>query len=278
MIDINYLKNTKHFFLFAGPCAIESEELALETAKKISEITTKLNIPFIYKSSFEKANRTSVNSFHGVGIELGLQILKKVKQQYNVPIITDVHECWQVDRIIEFNKEFHVIDILQIPSLLAKQTPLLLKCGESGLIVNIKKPQFGNHTTMKHACDKVKSTGNNNIVLMERGSLMGYNSLVYDIRNIIFMKKDNPDVLIGCDVTHMCQIPNIDSYSHGNRELIKYYAKCSIATNCVDGLFMEVHPDPPSAKCDSTNQLYLSDLEQLLSDLIKLNNVSKQLH
>jgi 2-dehydro-3-deoxyphosphooctonate aldolase (KDO 8-P synthase) len=276
MMDFEYLKNASPFFLLAGPCSIESEEHALYMAGELVKITKRLGIPFVYKSSFEKANRTSIHSFKGIGINAGLNILKLIKQKYNIPIITDVHECWQVDKIVEFNKEFDtVVNILQCPSYLARQTPLLLKIGESGLGVNIKKPQFGNSVTMEHAFEKVTSTGNNNIILTERGNMFGYDQLIVDFTNLVNMRK-NKDALICCDCTHSVQQPNRGISTHGQRDMVPTMARCAVATG-VHGIFLEVHDKADQALSDSSNQLFLKDLEPLLIELINISNASNGL-
>ncbi len=260
--------NLKHnnFFLLAGPCAIENREHSIFMVEKILNITNKLDIPFIYKSSFEKANRSSLSSYHGIGIDGGLEILKEIKTRFNVPIITDVHETNQIHKVAE------VADIIQIPAFLCRQTPLLLEAGRTGKWINIKKGQLSNHLTMKQAYDKVLSTGNNNIILTDRGNMYGYDDLVVDYRNLVYMR-ENKDALICMDVTHSLQQPNRGIFTHGQRDLVPYIARAAVAVG-IDGLFMEVHNDPQNALCDSATQLHIDSLEPLLTELINISNVT----
>lgn len=270
MSDLNFidtsfltLKKDKPFFII-GCCSIESREHALYMCEEIKKICDKLEVQFVYKSSYEKANRTSLNSFHGLGIEEGLSILKEVKETYNIPVCTDIHSIEQIQPVSE------IVDILQLPSFLGRQSKLHIELGNTGRIINLKKPQFGSAETMKHAYDKVASTGNTQILLTERGSTYGPTDLVVDFRLFPQMKKNNPDALIVYDCTHSVQIPNTTNVTLGQRDMIPYLARASMATGAVDGLFIECHDNPPDAKSDAACQLYLSDLEGLLTQLIDI--------
>lgn len=255
----------KNFFLFAGPCAIESRDHALSMAHSLNRTCRRLNIPYVYKSSFEKANRSSLSSFHGLGIDKGLEILAEVKEALDLPIITDVHETQQVEKVAK------VADVIQIPAFLCRQTKLLLEAGRSGKWVNIKKGQFCNHLTMKQAYEKVLSTGNNKIILTERGNMHGYDDLVVDFRNLVYMRENK--ALTCYDATHSLQQPNRGTYTHGQRDLVPYMARAAVAVG-TNGLFMEVHDNPCEAKCDSATQLDLKDVEPLLEELLNIYHVS----
>jgi 2-dehydro-3-deoxyphosphooctonate aldolase (KDO 8-P synthase) len=266
---INNLTNNDKFFLIAGPCVIESEEHCLYMADKIGQICAKLGIFYIFKASFDKANRTSIDSNRGPGIDKGLQILQKVKDTYNVPICTDVHESWQCELVAK------VADIIQIPAFLCRQTDLLLAAGLTGKCVNVKKGQFCNDKTMQNAYDKVKSTGNHNIILTDRGTMLGYDDLVVDFRNLVKMR-ENKGALIVQDITHSLQQPNRGNFTHGLRYLIPTIARAAIAVG-VNGIFMEVHDDPEKALSDATTQWRLDKLEILLEELLKIHEVSNGL-
>jgi len=266
---MNLLLNNKQFFLIAGPCVIESEEHCLFMCKNIKEICDKLNIQYIFKASFDKANRTSINSFRGYGLEAGLKILKKVKDTYNVPICTDVHESNQCSKVAE------VCDILQIPAFLCRQTDLLLASAETGKYINVKKGQFCNDKTMENAYQKILSSGNNKIILTERGNMFGYDDLIVDFRNLVKMRT-NVDALIVQDCTHSLQQPNRGIVTEGLRYLIPTIARCAVVTG-VHGLFMEVHDNPIMALSDSATQWPLDKLEELLIELLSIRNVTKGL-
>jgi 2-dehydro-3-deoxyphosphooctonate aldolase (KDO 8-P synthase) len=253
----------KNKFIIAGPCVIESEEIVMQTAGELQKICSSLNLVFIFKASFDKANRTSVDSFRGPGLEKGLAILEKVKKKFSVPILTDIHEPGQAKSAAE------VCDILQIPAFLCRQTDLLVAAGKTKKIVNIKKAQFLSGNDMSHPVKKVLSTGNKEILLTERGNMFGYNNLVVDFRNIIDMQKSGFPVVM--DVTHSLQKPGgHGNSSGGNREYAPYIAKAAVAVG-VDGLFFEVHPDPAKARSDADNQIPLSEFKKLLegSGMIK---------
>ena len=261
------IPNIKHtdssnFFLIAGPCIVESEEMTMAIAKRVQEITDRLQIPFIFKASYRKANRSRMDSFTGIGDEPSLMILKKIKDTLNVPLLTDIHESNEAAFAAQ------VADVLQIPAFLCRQTDLLVAAGKTGKVVNIKKGQFLSPDAMKFAVDKVRGTGNNNVMLTERGSMFGYQDLIVDYRGIGVMKKNNCPVVL--DVTHSLQQPNQSSGVTGGRpELIETIAKAGIAVG-VDGIFIETHPDPKNALSDGANMLQLDLLEGLLVKLIRV--------
>ena len=250
------------FSLIAGPCSIESEELVLEVAGKMKEITDQLGISYTFKASFDKANRTSIDAFRGPGLEKGLQILKKVKDTYQLPICTDIHEAWQAEPVAE------VADIIQIPAFLCRQTDLLVAAAKTGKCINIKKAQFLAPWDMKNCVEKVKQSGNDNVMLCERGTSFGYNTLVVDMTGLRVMKEFGvPDIF---DATHSVQKPGGNGTSTGgNREYVEYLAKAAIAVG-VDGLFMETHPNPDNAKSDGPNMVPLDEMKELLEKLQKI--------
>lgn len=252
------------FTLYAGPCVIESEELVLNVAKEISDICKRLEIPYVFKASFDKANRTSINSFRGPGLEEGLRILKKVKDKYGLPVITDIHESWQAEPVAK------VADVLQIPAFLCRQTDLLVAAAKTGKKINVKKAQFLAPWDMKNVINKLKEAGCSDIMLCERGSCFGYNNLVVDMTGIIEMKKLGVPVVF--DATHSVQKPGgKGNATGGNREYVEYLAKAAITCGA-DHLFMEVHPDPDNAKSDGPNMVKLDDLEEMLKRVIKVYN------
>ena len=255
------------FFLIAGPCAIESEQLALDTAFRLREITARLDIPFIYKSSFDKANRSSIDSFRGPGMEEGLRILQKVKDETGVPVLTDVHEDTDIQAVAE------VVDVLQTPAFLCRQTNYITRVASAGLPVNIKKGQFLSPWEMKNVSDKARSTGNEQIMVCERGASFGYNNLVSDMRSLAVMRETGCPVVF--DGTHSVQLPggHGDS-SGGQREFIPVLARAAIAVG-VSGLFMETHPDPANAKSDGPNAWPLDRMEELLITLKNLDEATK---
>ncbi len=247
------------FQLIAGPCVIESEEMALHIASRMKEITDQLGIPYTFKASFDKANRTSIGSFRGPGIEEGLRILQKVKDCYGVPVCTDIHEAWQAEPAAR------VCDILQIPAFLCRQTDLLVAAAQTGKCINIKKAQFLAPWDMKNCLQKVRQSGNNNVMLCERGTSFGYNTLVVDMTGLRVMKDMGVPVIF--DATHSVQKPGGNGTSTGgNREYVEYLAKAALAVG-VDGLFMETHPDPDNAKSDGSNMVPLGQMKLLLEKL-----------
>ncbi len=255
------------FFLIAGPCVIESEKLALETAGQLQAITTRLGIPFIYKSSFDKANRSSKDSFRGPGLQEGLRILQKVKDEVGVPVLTDVHEDTDIGAVAE------VADVLQTPAFLCRQTNFIIRVASAGLPVNIKKGQFLSPWEMKNVADKAMSTGNTQIMVCERGSSFGYNNLVSDMRSLAVMRDTGCPVVF--DGTHSVQLPGgRGDSSGGQREFIPVLVRAAVAVG-IAGLFMETHPDPANAKSDGPNAWPLDRMEPLLKTLMKLDEVTK---
>lgn len=251
-----------NFFLMAGPCAIEGEEMAMEIAGRIVEITKKLNIPYIFKGSYRKANRSRLDSFTGIGDEKALAILGRVAKTYDVPVVTDIHAATEAEMAAGF------VDVLQIPAFLCRQTDILVAAAKTGKVVNIKKGQFLSAEAMQFAVNKVRESGNENIILTERGTTFGYQDLVVDYRGIPVMKKMNVPVVL--DITHSLQQPNQASgVTGGKPELIETIAKAGIAVG-VDGIFIETHPEPSKAKSDGANMLKLDLLEGLLEKLIRI--------
>ena len=256
------------FFLIAGPCVIESEALALETAGFLKEVTDKLEIPFIYKSSFDKANRSSHTSFRGLGMEKGLEILSKVKSQIGVPVLTDVHEDTPMDEVAD------VVDVLQTPAFLCRQTNFIERVMAPGKPVNIKKGQFLSPWDMEQVFKKAKATGNDQIFLCERGASFGYNNLVSDMRSLAVMNQWAPVVF---DATHSVQLPGGQGASSGGqREFVPVLARAALAVG-VAGLFMETHPNPDVAKSDGPNSMPMHEIEPLLAALKRIDAVTKSL-
>jgi len=270
MIEIRNIKlgSNLPFVLIAGPCVVESEKITLSAAEQIKKITSKLGIPFIFKSSYKKANRTSIKSFKGMGDSEAIKILRKVKKDLELPLLTDVHSVAEVTNVAEF------ADVLQIPAFLCRQTELLIAAGESGKAVNIKKGQFLAPEDMKHAIEKIESTGNKKILLTERGSSFGYNNLVVDMRSLVIMKDFGYPIVM--DATHSVQLPGSGGKTGGQPRFIKPLAKAAAAIG-IDALFLEVHPDPASALSDADSQLPLNDLESLLVEIQKIDALSKKL-
>jgi 2-dehydro-3-deoxyphosphooctonate aldolase (KDO 8-P synthase) len=261
---IPHIKHTSsgNFFLIAGPCVVESESLVFEVARTLQEITNQLQIPFIFKASYRKANRTKLDSFSGIGDEKALEILAKVSRELKVPICTDVHESVEVDKLKG------IADIIQIPAFLCRQTDLLIAAGKSGSVVNIKKGQFLAPSAMKYAIEKVNSTGNTRVMLTERGTSLGYGDLVVDFRGIPILKSFNVPVVL--DITHSLQLPNRDAgVTGGQPEFIETIAKAGVATG-IDGIFMETHPEPGKALSDGANMLALNKVKNLLEQLIRI--------
>lgn len=249
------------FQLIAGPCAIETEENAMMIAKHLKEVTDKLGIPFTFKASFDKANRTSINSYRGPGLEKGLEILSNIKSKLDVKIATDIHESWQAESVGK------VADIVQIPAFLCRQTDLLVAAAKTGKTINIKKAQFLAPWDMKNCLDKIKNI-NSDLMLCERGTCFGYNNLVVDMTGLVEMKKFGFPVIF--DATHSVQKPGgKGNATGGNREFVEPLAKAAIAVG-VDGIFMETHPNPDKALSDGPNMVRLEYVEELLSNLIKI--------
>ena len=253
------MEHRKPIFI-AGPCVIESREVMEFTAQTIAEIATRLGVEIYFKASFDKANRTSLHSYRGVGIERGIVLLDEIKQRYNLPIITDIHEAWQADVVAS------VADVIQIPALLSRQTDLIVAAARSQRIVNIKKGQFLSGLDMRHPYLKAMESGAMEVWLTERGNTFGYNNLVVDFRNIADMHTFAPTVIMDC--THSVQRPGGgEGCSSGNREFIPAMAEAAKAFGC-DGYFFEVHPTPEEALCDGNNSLYLNNLETIITKLL----------
>ena len=254
-------KDSKNFFLIAGPCAIESEDMAMRIAETVIKITDKYKIPYIFKGSFKKANRSRVDSFTGIGDEKALQILKKVGETFNIPTTTDIHENAHAELAAQF------VDVLQIPAFLVRQTDLLVAAAKTNKVVTLKKGQFLSPEAMKFAVQKVKDSGNEKTAIIERGNSFGYTDLIVDYRGIPIMKQYSPVIL---DITHSLQQPNQESGVTGGRpELIETIAKAGIAVGA-DGIFLETHPNPSEAKSDGANMLQLDKLDNLLAKLSKI--------
>lgn len=258
----NQSYDENNFFLLAGPCVVESNELIMEVAEKVSLICKNLGIPYIFKASYKKANRTSGSSFTGIGDETALKMLKNIGGSFSLPVVTDIHSAEEAKLAANY------VDVLQIPAFLCRQTELLKAAAETGKIVNVKKGQFVSGEAMKFAVDKVRDAGNEKVMLTERGTTFGYQDLVVDYRNIPAMKAHAVPVIM--DVTHSLQQPNQTSgVTGGNPQLIGTIAKAAIAAGA-DGLFIETHPNPAIAKSDGANMLKLDLLEDLLAQLIKI--------
>jgi 2-dehydro-3-deoxyphosphooctonate aldolase (KDO 8-P synthase) len=258
----NKLIHTSDFFLIAGPCVIEDETIMMQTVETLKKITSDRNIPFIFKSSFEKSNRTSITSYTGPGLSQGLKLLKKIKDQFELPILTDIHETCEVDEVAE------VADILQIPAFLCRQTPLMLKAAKTGKIINLKKGQFLAPEDMHKQMEKCISNGNPKVMLTERGTCFGYHNLIVDFRAFPLMKKDKFPVVY--DVTHSLQKPSISNITGGTPEFAPMMAVAALATGYVDGLFIETHPNPPKALSDANTQMPLSEMETLLNKCLSI--------
>ena len=265
-MNLDLIPNIKHtksnnFFLLAGPCAIEGEEMAFKICEQIQKITTKLEIPFIFKGSFKKANRSRLDSFTGIGDKKALEILKKIGEHFKVPTVTDIHE------VLDATKASKYVDVLQIPAFLVRQTDLVVAAAKTGKVVNLKKGQFMSADAMKYAVKKVTDSGNNKVWITDRGTMFGYQDMIVDFRGIPTMQKFAPTIL---DITHSLQQPNQTSgVTGGKPELIETIAKAGVAVG-VDGIFLETHYDPNCAKSDGANMLKLEYLENLLTKLVAI--------
>ena len=262
--------NNEKFFLIAGPCQIETLDHAIDTAGKIKSICDSMDIDLVYKSSFDKANRSSISTKRGVGIDEGLKILNSVKNEFGIPILTDIHESYQAEIVADAG-----IDIIQIPAYLCRQTDLLLAAGKTNRVVNIKKGQFLAPQDMKNVAEKIASTGNDRIMLCERGYTHGYNNLVVDMRSLPIMASTGYPVVF--DATHSVQQPGgMGTQSGGDRKMVPYLARAAIATGCLAGVFMEVHEDPDNAPSDGPNMVKVHDLENILKDLVAIDGIVKR--
>ncbi len=262
------ISNSNKFFLIAGPCQLESEQHALDMSGRIKEITSKLNIGFIYKTSFDKANRTSLKGKRGIGLEQSLPIFDKIKKETNIPILTDIHNVEQCSIVAKH------VDILQIPAFLCRQTDLLIAAAKTKKIINVKKGQFLAPWDMVNVTKKISDSGNNNILVTERGASFGYNTLVSDMRSLPIMAKNGYPVIF--DATHSVQQPGGQGEkSGGQREFVEHLSRAAVAVG-VAGIFMETHQDPDNAPSDGPNMIPLSNLENLLKQLIEIDNVIKK--
>lgn len=260
--------DSDNFFLLAGPCAIEGEEMALRIAEKVVAITDKLQIPYVFKGSFKKANRSRIDSFTGIGDEKALKILRKVSETFHVPTITDIHEVDDAFKAAEY------VDVLQIPAFLVRQTDLVVAAANTGKTINLKKGQFMSPESMKHAVQKVLDCNNEQAVITDRGTMFGYQDLIVDFRGIPTMRHYAPVVL---DVTHSLQQPNqAGGVTGGRPDMIETIARAGVV-NGVDGLFLETHFDPANAKSDGANMLHLDHLEKLLTNLTAIRKTVNQL-
>lgn len=258
----------KKFIVIAGPCVIENEEITLQIAEELKRVSSKLDIDFYFKASFDKANRTSIDSFRGLGMDQGLRILQKIKETYHLRIVTDIHESYQARAVAE------VADIIQIPAFLCRQTDLLVAAAKTGKCVNVKKAQFLAPWDMKNVVHKIEESGNHNIMLCERGTSFGYNMLVVDMTSIIEMKKLGYPVIF--DGTHSVQKPGGNGTStSGNKEYVPYLSKAAVAAEA-DGLFLETHINPSKALSDGPNMIAIEDVEKLIEDCLRISDIVKQ--
>ena len=261
--------NSKRFTLIAGPCVIENEDMCFKIASKVKDICDEMDIGFIFKASFDKANRSSIDSPRGVGLEEGLNILKRIRSDLNIPVITDVHESWQCSLV------GNVVDVIQIPAFLCRQTDLLIAAAKTGKVINVKKGQFLAPWEMNNVIKKIEEAGNDKILVCERGSSFGYNNLVVDMTGLITMRKLGYPVVF--DATHSVQKPGGKGLtSDGKREFVPILMRAALAVG-VDAIFAEVHPDPENALSDGPNQIHLDDLKKILLEAVKVDDVIKRL-
>lgn len=268
MIKVNKIVvgGNSPFVLIAGPCVIENEKITMNTAEEIKKISGDLNIPFIFKASYKKANRTNIHSFSGIHFDKALKILQKVKKEFSVPILTDIHNEKEIEPVS------HVADVLQIPAFLCRQTDLLIAAARTGKVINVKKGQFLAPEDMKHIIQKIESVKNKKILLTERGTTFGYHNLVVDMRSLEIMKEFGYPVIM--DATHSVQLPSNSNVSGGESRFISTLAKAAAAVG-IDGLFLEVHPDPSKALSDAASQLSLSSLKKLLIMIKQIDELVK---
>ena len=256
------------FVLIAGPCVIEDEAASMEIASYLKQLTAKLKIPFVFKASYDKANRTSINSYRGPGLAAGLEVLKNVKEKIGVPVLSDVHRFEEIDRAAD------ILDVMQVPAFLCRQTDFVVEIAKKAKIVNVKKGQFLAPWDVANIIEKIKSAGNDNILITERGASFGYNNLVFDVRALPIMRKMGYPVIF--DATHSVQLPGgAGTASGGERDMVQFLARAAVAAG-VDGIFMEVHPDPEKALCDGANSLYLNSLEEMLTMLKQIDETVKE--
>ena len=259
--------DNKKFILIAGPCVLENENTAMDTALYLKKQTTKLKIPFIFKASYDKANRTSIKSYRGPGPEKGLAILKRIKEKLDIPVLSDVHRFEEIDAAAK------ILDVVQVPAFLCRQTDFITEIAKKARVINIKKGQFIAPWDVANIIDKAKKAGNENIMITERGASFGYNNLVFDVRSLPIIREMGYPVIF--DATHAIQLPGGQGTSSGGqRDMVKYLSRAAVAAG-VDGIFFEVHRDPEKALCDGANSLYLNELEELLLTLIKIDSLIK---
>jgi 2-dehydro-3-deoxyphosphooctonate aldolase (KDO 8-P synthase) len=260
--------DNKKFILIAGPCVIEDEKSAMDIARYLKKIATKLDIPFIFKASYDKANRTSIKSYRGPGAEKGLTILRNIKEKLDIPVLSDVHRFEEIDEAAK------ILDVIQVPAFLCRQTDFVTEIAKKAKVINVKKGQFLAPWDMANVIEKAKTAGNNNIMITERGASFGYNNLVFDVRSLPIMREMGYPVIF--DATHSVQLPGGQgTCSGGQRDMVKYLARAAVAAG-VDGLFFEVHRDPDKALCDGANSLYLNEMEKLLFTLKQIDSLVKK--
>lgn len=260
--------DNKKFILIAGPCVLEDEKTAMDTARYLKKLTAKLKIPFIFKASYDKANRTSIKSYRGPGAKKGLAILEKIKGELNIPVLSDVHRFEEIERASK------ILDVVQVPAFLCRQTDFIIEIAKKARIINVKKGQFLAPWDVLNIIEKAKMAGNDNIMLTERGASFGYNNLVFDVRSLPIMREMGYPVIF--DATHAVQLPGGQGTSSGGqREMVKYLARAAVAAG-VDGIFFEVHRNPEKALCDGANSLYLDELGELLLTLKKIDAMIKK--
>ena len=262
-----FIGNNTGFVLIAGPCVLEDETAAMDVAQYLQKLTAKLKIPFIFKASYDKANRTSLSSYRGPGLREGLAILKRIKEKLDVPLLSDVHRFEEIDEAAQ------ILDVLQVPAFLCRQTDFVMEVAKKAKIINIKKGQFLAPWDVANIITKVRAAGNEKILITERGTSFGYNNLVFDIRSLPIMRETGYPVIF--DATHAVQLPGVTgTASGGERNMVSYLAKAAVAAR-VDGIFLEVHRDPEKALCDGANSLYLDSLEELLTMLKQIDRLVK---
>jgi len=260
--------DNKKFVLIAGPCVLENEKTAMETARYLKKLTAKLKIPFIFKSSYDKANRTSIKSYRGPGAKKGLAILKNIKEELNIPVLSDVHRFEEIDAAAK------MLDVVQVPAFLCRQTDFVVEIAKKARVINVKKGQFLAPWDAANIIEKIKTAGNENIMITERGASFGYNNLVFDVRSLPILRGMGYPVIF--DATHSVQLPGGQgTTSGGQRDMVKYLARAAVAAG-VDGVFFEVHKNPEKALCDGANSLYLDSLEELLVTLKKIDALVKK--
>ena len=259
--------NNVKFVLIAGPCVLENEAVAMDTARYLQKLTAKLKIPFIFKASYDKANRTSIKSYRGPGAKKGLAMLKRIKDKLGIPLLSDVHRFEEIDAAAK------ILDVVQVPAFLCRQTDFITEIAKKARVINIKKGQFLAPWDVANIIEKAKAAGNENIMITERGASFGYNNLVFDVRSLPIIRDMGYPVIF--DATHAVQLPGGEgTASGGQRDMVKYLARAAVAAG-VDGIFLEVHRDPKKALCDSANSLYLGELEELLTMLKQIDSLVK---